>query len=135
MAAGSSSATKESGALFRLPPSNEKVCPMERVFSVLFTAPLGAKWQPAALVPLRSLGLVVQATPKERESLSRGAGLQRPFHCTSGHKMKASGSSAGKESAACGSGSPQANKKFVLRSGFAASFTPHLRVQNGSRWL
>ncbi|KAJ1185885.1 hypothetical protein NDU88_002671 [Pleurodeles waltl] len=91
MAAGGSIATKESGACsFRLPPGEKRVCPAERVSSVLFTAPPGAKWQPAALLPLRSLGLVV-------------------------------------------SGFPQVKREFVPQSGLAASFSLHLKVQNGSR--
>ncbi|KAJ1113061.1 hypothetical protein NDU88_001320 [Pleurodeles waltl] len=45
------------GLQFMLPLSHEEVHPAERVCSVLITAPLGAKCQPAALVPLRSLGL------------------------------------------------------------------------------
>ncbi|KAJ1084267.1 hypothetical protein NDU88_004419 [Pleurodeles waltl] len=106
MATGGSSAAKESEACSSgSPPSHEEVRPVERVCSVLITAPPGAKWQPAALVPLRSLGLVVQAPPQSRGSSSHGAGLQRPYHSASGCEMATNGSSAAKESGACSSGS------------------------------
>ncbi|KAJ1142681.1 hypothetical protein NDU88_008994 [Pleurodeles waltl] len=126
---------KSLGLVVQAPPSNEKVRPAERVCSVLFTAPLGAKWQLVTLVQLRSLGLVVQAPLKQGETSSRGVGLQRPFHRASGRKMAASGSSATKESGACGSGSPQARRKLVPRSVFAMSFSPRLQAQNGSQLL
>ncbi|KAJ1084268.1 hypothetical protein NDU88_004420 [Pleurodeles waltl] len=110
MATGGSSAAKESGACTsgspQLPPSHEEVRPAKRVCSVLITAPPATKWQPASLVPLRSLGLVVQAPPQSRGSLSHGAGLKLPYRSASRCEMATGGSSAAKESGACSSGSP-----------------------------
>ncbi|KAJ1205575.1 hypothetical protein NDU88_001003 [Pleurodeles waltl] len=116
MAAGGSSAAKDpetcgSGSL----PSKEKVRPTERVCSVLFTAPRGVKWQPAALVLLRSLVLVVQAPPQAR----------RQFVLRSRFAVSFS-----PESGACGSGS-RSNKEKVHPAEWVCSilFTTPLGVK------
>ncbi|KAJ1202604.1 hypothetical protein NDU88_006401 [Pleurodeles waltl] len=80
MAAGSSNAAKESGACsFRLPPSKEKVHSVERVCSILFTTPQGAKWQLMALMPLRSLGLAVSGSPQARKKFVPLRGFAASF--------------------------------------------------------
>ncbi|KAJ1177475.1 hypothetical protein NDU88_002730 [Pleurodeles waltl] len=108
MATSGSSAAEESGACSSgSPPVTRKFVPWSGFASVLITVAPGAKWEPGALVPLRSLGLVVQALPKSRGSSSCGAGLQRPYHRASGREMATGDSSAAKESGACISGSPQ----------------------------
>ncbi|KAJ1219162.1 hypothetical protein NDU88_006733 [Pleurodeles waltl] len=67
MAADGSDATKESGACGSGPTqSKQRVRPMEWECSELFTAPLGAKWQAMALMPRRSLWLVIQAPPSKQ---------------------------------------------------------------------
>ncbi|KAJ1175815.1 hypothetical protein NDU88_001100 [Pleurodeles waltl] len=62
MAAGGSNAAKESGACGLGPPRQREVRPVERECRDLFTVPPGTKWQPAALMPQRRLGLVVRAS-------------------------------------------------------------------------
>ncbi|KAJ1124627.1 hypothetical protein NDU88_003076 [Pleurodeles waltl] len=58
---GGSNAAKESGACGSGPPRQCRVRPTERERSDLFTAQKGAKSQPVALLPQRTLGLLVQA--------------------------------------------------------------------------
>ncbi|KAJ1175780.1 hypothetical protein NDU88_001065 [Pleurodeles waltl] len=60
IAAGGSNAAKETGACCSGPPRQCRVRPVERECSYLLLAPLGAKWQPAALMPQRRLGLVLR---------------------------------------------------------------------------
>ncbi|KAJ1192103.1 hypothetical protein NDU88_001415 [Pleurodeles waltl] len=67
MAACGSGAAKESGACGSGPSKPREVCPIEQGCSNLFTAHLDAKWQPAALMPQRSLGIVVRPPQKQRE--------------------------------------------------------------------
>ncbi|KAJ1124625.1 hypothetical protein NDU88_003074 [Pleurodeles waltl] len=67
IAAGGSTAAKESGACGSGPLRQRGALPAERECSNLFTVPLGAKWQPAALMTQRSLGLVVQGLPGSLE--------------------------------------------------------------------
>ncbi|KAJ1124632.1 hypothetical protein NDU88_003081 [Pleurodeles waltl] len=63
---GGSNAAKESGACGSGPPRQRRVRPMERECSDLFTAQNGAKSQPVALLPQRSLGLLVRSPPRQR---------------------------------------------------------------------
>ncbi|KAJ1175696.1 hypothetical protein NDU88_000983 [Pleurodeles waltl] len=67
MVAGGSDATKESEACGSGPPIKQRVCPVERELRHLFSAPLGTKWQPAALMLQRSLGLVVRGPPPNKQ--------------------------------------------------------------------
>ncbi|KAJ1198812.1 hypothetical protein NDU88_002651 [Pleurodeles waltl] len=66
MAACGSNAAKESGVCGLAPPRQCRVRPVEQECSNLFTVPPGAKWQPAALILRRSLGLVVRAPPSRQ---------------------------------------------------------------------
>ncbi|KAJ1124631.1 hypothetical protein NDU88_003080 [Pleurodeles waltl] len=63
MAAGGSNAAKEPEACGSGPPRQRRVRPVKRECSDLFTAQDSAKSQTAALLPQRSLGLVVRAPP------------------------------------------------------------------------
>ncbi|KAJ1124633.1 hypothetical protein NDU88_003082 [Pleurodeles waltl] len=99
----------------------------------LFTTPPGAKWQPATVMPQRSLGLVAQGPPGSVE-LFPWSGNAATFHHTPRCKMAAGGCNAAKESEACGSGLP-GSVELVLRSGYAATFSQRKMVQNRRRWL
>ncbi|KAJ1143610.1 hypothetical protein NDU88_009916 [Pleurodeles waltl] len=93
--AGGSGAAKESGACGSGPPNKQRVHPEEQECSDLFTMPPGAKWQLAALVPQRSLGLMVlgPSTSRAGESyfgtLARGGTLfpRLPSHWAHTLKM------------------------------------------------
>ncbi|KAJ1124634.1 hypothetical protein NDU88_003083 [Pleurodeles waltl] len=64
--AGGSNAAKESVDCCSGPPRQHRVRPAEKKSSDLFTVQNGAKLQPVALLPQRSLVLVVRSPPRQR---------------------------------------------------------------------
>ncbi|KAJ1084269.1 hypothetical protein NDU88_004421 [Pleurodeles waltl] len=69
MATNGSLLLRSLGLVVQAPPSHEEVRPTERVCSILITVPPGAKRQPAALVPQRSLRLAVHGSPPSHEKV------------------------------------------------------------------